>query len=101
MSTIIDKAIEILERDGWCTGTETNLEGQHCVVGALRWAEFELNLDCTSASHAENTMQMVLRNQTGCWFGAMQWNDDIAAGVDEVLHMLKLTGEELDLQAAR
>jgi hypothetical protein len=32
------QAMEILERDGWCKGALTDLDGRHCVRGAMREA---------------------------------------------------------------
>jgi len=101
MSDIIDKAIEILERDGWCRLTETNEAGQHCAIGALQWAALELGLDCNAPLHAENTAALLLSERHGYPISVPGWNDDVAKNVDEVIGLFKLTGEELDLQVTR
>jgi hypothetical protein len=35
---IYRRAVEILDRDGWCQGTEQDHTGRHCAQGALRIA---------------------------------------------------------------
>ena len=101
MSDLIDKTIEVLERDGWCQFAMTNDEGRHCAVGALAVARLELGLGYEETNHAENTMQMLLHEQTGHHIGVMPWNDDCARNVDDVIHLLKLAGEELALQVTQ
>lgn len=42
---IINRAREILERDGWCQGSAHKDDGTHCTMGALSIAADELQAD--------------------------------------------------------
>ena len=108
MSDIINKAIEVLRRDGWTRGTYTNAAGQHCLVGALSVAYDELGKPTGEYRRARNAVDTcVLEDLTRVGLAdeddmadAMAWNDDIAAGVEDVLRILRCAGERLDRQGA-
>lgn len=45
VSDVLTRAIEVLERDGWCQGTLHDQSGAHCALGALDAAARGMNAD--------------------------------------------------------
>lgn len=95
---LIDKAIEVLERDGWAKGVYRNGEPEpHCVVGALHVAAFGYH-ELPSLSDMElwgvyhYTYQRIaehLGEHRG--YGVLEpehWNDHVATSKEEVIEML-------------
>jgi len=91
MNELIDKAIEILERDGWCRGMFTDSEGRHCAIGALTAAQHEMgNIYPSEVSAVMLRMELVLEAELGQTTLLTQWNDKTAKDRDDVIRVLRL-----------
>lgn len=106
---LTDDAIEVLREYGWIKGSIWSPDG-YCVMGALQtasrknWLRSDQTYRADSAAatqkltDAVRTLQLVLREQGFSWSSVTEWNDKHARDVDEVIGMLKLTGERMDQQ---
>lgn len=97
---LIDKTIEVLERDGWVKGVYRNaVPGPHCVVGALHVAAFGYCEQPPPLSDMElwgvyrYTYQRIAEHlgEHTRGHGALEpehWNDHVATSKEEVIEML-------------
>lgn len=96
---LIDKTIEVLERDGWVKGVYRNAEPEpHCVVGALNVAAFGYhalpalgNVEEWAVYHY--TYQRIAEHlgEHTRGHGVLEpehWNDHVATSKEEVIEML-------------
>lgn len=99
MSDLIDNAVELLERDGWCRhNLEQSARGRRCVLGALARAiagpEGDLMLAAAEDSSFKRTY-IALQEVTG-FDSVAYWNNYIAQSAGEVIDTLKLAGKILE-----
>jgi hypothetical protein len=76
---ILSKARELLERGGWCQGTEYNYRGQRCLVGAVYYVA-PTYLDARVAVAA------LQRETDGAW--PAFWNDKPGRTKEEVFELI-------------
>ena len=82
---VFSVAADILERDGWCQGANTDREGRHCLVGALRKAwEDELGWIWTSTILDSLSTRLELGGE---W--PSSWNDELGRTASEVISLLR------------
>ena len=82
---VLDKAADVIERDGWCRHEYHDPEGRHCTVGAIEAAVIQEGHFPISETidEAEDSLDR--------WLGqsVAAWNDDIARDVREVITSLR------------
>lgn len=79
---IIDKAIEVIEQQGWCQGDYVNDEGNVCMIGALRIA-------ATNHRAAVNKVAEAIERETGLYYSVPEYNDYFAKSAEDAILMLK------------
>jgi hypothetical protein len=92
---LIDKAIELLQDEGWIRGASHTSMG-YCLSGALTdgWI-------LTGQSEKEFHWALRAVMYEVARPGLTYWNDHIARDRDHVLEVLKLAGERVDLEGER
>lgn len=88
---LLDKAAEVLERDGWCRHSFHALDGSHCTVGGFATAIAELT--GSSNRYYEDPTYRAARDTLQDLVGPgplVVWNDEKALdGADVVNHLRK------------
>jgi len=73
---LLDRAILLLKRKGWCQGQATNFWGNLCAIGALTLADIEVQQWAVHSSrsygHAVDAVHMTIGNDC-----LPNWNDDL------------------------
>ena len=82
---VFSVAADILERDGWCQGANTDREGRHCLLGALRKA-WEQTLGWIWTTTALDSLCAGLP-LGGEW--PSSWNDTEGRTAAEVISLLR------------
>jgi hypothetical protein len=106
---LIDKTIEVLERDGWCRGSYTLYDPEpHCLIGALHVATYgylsawnHAHLPIAMVTAYEYTKRRISEHIAahypkyaraaaieGCVGNPEAWNDTVATSREEVIEML-------------
>src|SRR4051812_24446089 len=113
---LTDEAIKALREHGWVKGSIWSPEG-YCVMGALQSAARKDWLNCygygpgsrqqreaamqianLKLTEVVRALQVVLHEHGFPGDSVVDWNDKHARDVDEVIGMLKLTGERMEQQ---
>lgn len=75
----LQKALDLLEARGWVQGTEKNLKGQMCLIGAIRTA---------NGPGQDRAMKIVERCLYGGYSSIPGWNDAHGRSYTEVRTVL-------------
>jgi uncharacterized protein (DUF924 family) len=75
-------AANVLEDHGWCQQFETNLRGQHCLLGALSRAAYDLREKDKTRYRAHRA----LIDKVG---DVPTWNDVLGRTQEEACHLLR------------
>lgn len=92
----LDRAADILDRDGWCRFEHTNVQGEHCAIGALDVAA-ALSTD-RRLLYAELMDDIHDLHDNGIMTDATTlsgWNDRIAADKEDVQNLFRTTAQHL------
>lgn len=84
---VLEKAIEILETDGWCRKLMTDDKGHHCILGAMNKASFSLGLE---EYEAEELVRQQLEKE-GFGGSYLYYNDYVAKDKRYVIRLLQRT----------
>lgn len=92
---LADKAIEVLERDGWCQGFLTNSQGQHCLLGAMNQAHYNDEVgDFHQFYELRQAVSAHIYNGTGDASSITLWNDTPGRTREDVIELLRRAGED-------
>lgn len=75
---ILQRTLEVLERDGWCRGTYQDSRGRRCLSGAMERAAEELKLERALEGKLPLEERMRLRVALAAAIGGtgiVGWND--------------------------
>jgi hypothetical protein len=91
VADLLDRAADLLERDGWCQGSLDNADGQRCVMGAVYAARDDL---VWSNDLASERSLSVTHQATDALFDAIgwnipEWNDSEQTSFEDVLSLLR------------
>lgn len=119
MSNHYDKAIEVLQTQGW-TSRDYHRHGKYCAVGALAIAMKGFLADDMEVLHedvedagafagrilARDILVKDDVTERDLWWDAdadtlVAWNDAPGRTVDDVIHLFKLASQEFDLAAEK
>lgn len=93
-SEVLDRAADLLERDGWCQGALHDSAGRMCAVGALRRAiVVQVDLDPSTLGQVDEVEEAARRRLMAVadprgWVGAggvPDWNDREGRTFQDVL----------------
>ena len=87
VAAVLNRAADILERDGWIQGAMYNRNGCRCALGALNSASTEL--DCGS----EPVWDACFLLSADLGYDLPSWNDEDGRTVDEVTTLLRNTAK--------
>lgn len=79
---VLERAAELLERDGWCQRQLHHCDGSRCVRGAIIDAALEVGEGSLPPSEW-------LRRHLGAKRSLPEWNDDPGRTADEVIAKLR------------
>jgi hypothetical protein len=96
LAEVLDKAAEVLERDGWCQSNFENKAGERCAVGALRQASRELDGIISFRIEARTALAEYLEISS---LDVIEWNDTRGRTAAEVIDALKHTAKNLRNEA--
>lgn len=85
---VLNKALEVLERDGWCQGTAHDADGRHCALGAIQVATHShvvINLPDGAAWR----LRKAIGGPPGRIRGIAGWNDDPHRTYEDVVLVFK------------
>ena len=102
VAEVLERAADVIERDGWCRNEITTPDGRVCLVGAIERAAFgrdyesgpvtdqEWDLRCGAVSAANRAI-------TGCdsMSAAARWNDNEAKDQYDVIDLLRHTAKDI------
>jgi hypothetical protein len=86
---VLDRAVEVLKRDGWCRWALTNGRGEHCALGAIRSAGGK------GQQRAVETLNEMLSHPSAGVSPLIQWNDDRARGRAAVIKKFQAAADRL------
>jgi hypothetical protein len=96
LAEVLDKTVEVLERDGWCQGAFESARGERCAVGAIRRAARELQGASLRTVGARAAFAKYIGVGT---LDVVEWNDTKGRTAAEVIDALKHTAKKLRNEA--
>ena len=92
VQTTLDKAAELIERDGWCQLRTGSPGTPHCILGAVRDGLREMGFDGRGAEYEAARQEIYLRLANHWHRGRnaiIGWHDDPSTTRQDVLDVLR------------
>lgn len=92
VQTTLDKAAELIERDGWCQLKTGSPGHPHCILGAVRDGLIEMGLDGQKdefVAAREEIATRLFRHFRRGFNAVTKWNDDPSTTRQDVLNVLR------------
>lgn len=86
---LVEKTIEVLERDGWCQRKLTNDQGQHCVLGAIVTATNESGTSHLDYMDTRRELNRLITDWGRDDMAIVRWNDAKHRRKGQVLRKLR------------